>query len=83
MSGVDLLPHIMDIKDMQARLDTRLERVETAVVGADGESGLQGRVTTLEHDKTGRSAISGFVTTVAGLVGGIAGATLTLFRHGN
>lgn len=61
--SVDLLPHIMDLKEKVARIDERTERME----------GHEGRITSLEHDRTTTRAV---VATGASL-GGAAGAVLS------
>jgi hypothetical protein len=72
--SVDLLPHIIEIKEGMARMETRVQTIETAVVGRDGESGLQKRVSSLEDDRTK-------VRTIAASAGLFGGAMSWLISH--
>ena len=65
---LDLLPHILDIKVGQAKLDTRMASIEKAVVG-NGQPGLAQKVEGLEAVTNRLWGVGAVVTTIgAGLL---------------
>ena len=75
----ELIKHIIELKEGQASIRSDMAHVKMAVLGNDGSGGLIGRVSSLEHARTGVRSV---VATGSG-IGAVLGWFISHFFKAN